>query len=179
MNHVIRRLLFLLLCTLALAGCGAAEGRDALAVNDRAISEDGLTDLVLAVNGGSPDGEIPAAMSADAYRLIGRTWLSDAAAASYLADNGVTITQAERDSIKTQIEDAIVAQQLAPISRESDGYEALTNNIWVSSQRASLLEPNAQEAIVDIIRDADVGSRIGVLEFDVLDPFSFDIVVAS
>ncbi len=179
MSHVIRRMFFLLLCTLALAGCGAAQGRDALSVGDRTISEDGLTDLVIAVNGGSPDGEIPAALSAEVYRQIGRTWLNDAASASYLSDKGVTITQAERESIKTQIEDAIVAQQLAPISRESEGYEALTNNIWVSSQRPSLLEPDTQETIVDMIRDADVGSRIGVIEFDALDPFRFDIVVAS
>lgn len=170
---------FLLLCTLALAGCGATDGRDALVVGDRSISEEGLTDLVIAVNGGAPDGETPAALSAEVYRQIGRTWLSDAAAASYLSNNGIVITQDERETIKTQIEDAIVAAQIGPISRESDGYEALTTNIWVTTQQAGLSEPGARDAIIELIRDADVGSRIGVLEFDVADPSSFAIVVAS
>jgi hypothetical protein len=165
MRPVIRRILVLVFAVFVLAGCGAAE-RDALSVGDRSISEEGLTDLVLAVNGGAPDGETPAAIDLEVMRNVGSVWLSDAAVVSYLASTGVTLTDAERDSIKVQIEDAISSQQIAPISRESEGFEALTNNIWVASQPANLGTPEAEQDLLAIARDADVESRLGMWDND-------------
>jgi hypothetical protein len=58
MKPVIRRILLLTFSVLVLAGCSAQE-RDALRVGEESISEQGLTDLVLALSGGAPDGEEP------------------------------------------------------------------------------------------------------------------------
>jgi hypothetical protein len=165
MRPVIRRILVLLFAGFVLAGCGAAE-RDALAVGDRSISEEGLTDLVLAVNGGAPDDETPAAIDMEVMRSIGSVWLRDAAVVSYLESTGVTLTDAERDSIKVQIEDAISSQQIGPISRQSEGFEALTNNIWVANQPEELGTPEAEQELLDIARDADVESRLGMWDND-------------
>jgi len=165
MRPVIRRILVLLFSVFVLAGCGAAE-RDALAVGDQSISEEGLTDLVLAVNGGAPDGETPAAIDMEVMRSVGSVWLRDATVVSYLESTGVTLTDAERDSIKVQIEDAISSQQIGPISRQSEGFEALTNNIWVANQPGILGIPEAEQELLDIARDADVESRLGMWDND-------------
>lgn len=161
MKPVIRRICVLLFFVLVLAGCGATE-RDALSVGTQSITSDGLTDLVLAVSDGPPDGEIPQTLSAQTYRDIGSVWIRDAAAVSYLEANGVTISEAEQEAIKTQIEDAIAAQQIGVISRQSQGFDALTNNIWVSSSPGDLDTAEAQEALIALVRDAEVESRIGV-----------------
>ncbi|GEM_PF-2168033 len=160
MRPVIRRILVLVFAAFVLASCGAAE-RDALSVGDRSISEEGLTDLVLAVNGGSPDGETPAAIDLEVMRNVGSVWLRDAAAVSYLESTGVTMTEAERDSIKVQIEDAISLGQVGPISRQSEGFEALTNNLWVSTQPGILGTAEAQQGLLEIARVAEVESRLG------------------
>lgn len=167
MRLVIRRILVLVFAAFVLAGCGAAE-RDAVSVGDRSISEQGLTELVLAVNGGAPDGETPSAIDMEVMRNVGSVWLRDAAAASYLESTGVTMTEAERESIKLQIEDAISAQQVGTISRQSEGFEALTNNIWVSSQSGNLGTAEAQEGLLEIARDAEVESRLGQWSNDAL-----------
>jgi hypothetical protein len=166
MRPVIRRILVLLFAVFVLAGCGAAE-RDARSVGDRSISEEGLTDLVLAVNGGAPDGETPAAIDMEVMRNVGSVWLRDAAVVSYLESIGVTLTDAERDSIKVQIEDAISSQQIGPISRQSEGFDALTNNIWVANQPGELGTPEAEQELLDIARDADVESRLGMWDNDI------------
>lgn len=163
MKPVIRRILLLTFAALVLAGCGVQE-RDALRVGGQSISEEGLTDLVLAVSSGAPDGEEPSALSAQSFREVGAVWLRDAAAVAYLAENGVMISQAERDVIKTQIEDAIAAQQLGAISRQSEGYEALMANVWISTQASALGSPDVQEELLAMVQNADVSSRIG--EFD-------------
>jgi hypothetical protein len=167
MRPVIRGILVLVFAAFVLAGCGAVE-RDALSVGDRSISGEGLTDLVLAVNGGAPDGETPSAINMEAVRNVGSIWLRDAAAASYLESTGVTMTEAERDLIKVQIEDAISAQQVGPISRQSEGFEALTNNIWVASQPGILETAEAQQGLLEIARDAEVESRLGQWSNDAL-----------
>jgi hypothetical protein len=164
MKPVIRRILLLTFSVLVLAGCGAQE-RDALRVGEESISEQGLTDLVLAVSGGAPDDEEPSALSAQDFRDIGAVWLRDAAAVTYLEENGVTITQSERDGIKSEIEDAIAAQQLGAISRQSEGYEALTVNVWVTAQGPALDTPAVQEELLTLVKNAAVSSRIG--KFDV------------
>lgn len=163
MNHVIRRILLLAFVVLVLAGCGASE-REALRVGELSISEEGLADLVVSLSGGAPTGEDPSALSAQSFRDVGVVWIRDAAAVTYLADNGVTMTEAERDGIKTQIENAIVADELGAISRQSEGYDALTNNVWVSSQGGALQAPDVQEELLALAQSADVSSRIG--EFD-------------
>ncbi len=164
MKPVIRRILLLTFSVLVLAGCSAQE-RDALRVGEESISEQGLTDLVLALSGGAPDGEEPSALSAQTFREIGAVWLRDAAALTYLEENGVTITPSERDGIKSEIENAIVAQQLGAISRQSEGYEALTTNLWVASQGSALAAPDVQEELLTLVKNGAVSSRIG--KFDV------------
>lgn len=161
MKAVIRRILPLVFTVLIVAGCGATE-RDALSVGSQSISADGLTDLVLSVNGGPPDGELPQTLSAQSYREIGAVWLRDAAAVSYLDSTGVRISEAESEAIKIQIEDAIAGNQIGVISRQSEGYDALTNNIWISSSPGDLGSPEAQQALLQLVREADVESRIGV-----------------
>lgn len=167
MKPVIRRILALSFAVLVLTGCGATE-REALRVGSQTISSDGLTDLVLAVSGGAPDGEAPSTLSAQTYREIGGVWLRDAAAVAYLESTGVTISEAESEVIKTQIEDAIAGEQIGAISRQSEGYDALTNNIWISSSPGDLGTPEAQEAMLQLVREADVESRIGSWDNDSL-----------
>jgi hypothetical protein len=77
----------------------------------------------------------------------------------------VTITPSERDGIKSEIENAIVAQQLGAISRQSEGYEALTTNLWVASQGSALAAPDVQEELLTLVKNGAVSSRIG--KFDV------------
>ena len=167
MRPVIRRILVFLFAVFVLVGCGATE-RDAVSVGDRSISEEGLTDLVLAVSGGAPDGETPSAIDLEAMRNVGSVWVRDAAAVSYLESAGVTMTEAERDLIKVQIEDAISSGQVGPISRQSEGFEALTNNIWVSTQPGILGTDEAQQGLLEIARDAEVESRLGQWSNDAL-----------
>ena len=166
MRPVNRRILVLVFAAFVLAGCGAAE-RDAVSVGDRSISEQGLTELVLAVDR-APDGEIPSTIDMERMRSVGSTWLRDAATLSYLESTGVTMTEAERDSIKAQIEDAISAGQLTAISRQSEGFEALMNNLWLASQPEVVGTPEAEQGSLEIARDAEVESRLGQWSNDAL-----------
>ncbi len=175
MNHVIRRIVVFLLCTLALAGCGATD-TDVLSLGDQSISEEGFVDLVVALNQGDRDTEIQPLLDVDGVRLnyrdLSRTWLSDAAAVEYLSQLGITITEADRENIKPIIEDAIAnpdpSQRIGPIARSSEGYEALVQNVWVASHAAELGTPEAREALVALVRDADLSSRIGSIDPETL-----------
>lgn len=166
MNHVIRRMLFLCLAAAALAGCGASE-RDALAVGEYSISEEGMTDLVLSVNGGVPDPDVVVSqLSAEQYRGVGSSWLQIFAARQYLESTGVTISQEERDAIKVRVEDAIAAGDFGPVSRQSEAFEALTISAWLPQVDDVLATPEASDAIVELLRNATVSSRIGELDPD-------------
>lgn len=167
MNHVIRRMLFLALAALALAGCGASE-REAVVVGESSISEDGLVDMVLALNGGSPDGTVPPAVSADVARQIADVVIRDLASVEYLRSTGVTLSDDEREEIKNLIEDAIAdpTSGLGPIDRQSDGYEAITYNVWIASRPGDLGTPEADSAIDQLVREANVSSRVGRLDGD-------------
>lgn len=159
-------MVFLVLAAAALAGCGASE-RDALAVGEYSISEEGMTDLVISVNGGvpDPDAEINQ-LSANDYREVGSAWLQIFAARDYLASTGVTISQEDRDAIKVRVEDAIAAGDFGPVSRQGEAFEALTVSAWLPQVDDTLGSPEATAAIVELLRNATVSSRIGELDPD-------------
>lgn len=163
MNHVIRRTLFLLLCTLALVGCGASE-RDALTVGEQSISEEGLTDLVLALNPGGPDPETIASLQTSAYREVGAIWLQLFARFDYLESSGVVLEESARESAKERIEQLISEGRLNPVSRESQAFDALVVSDWLSTQPGDVESPEALNAIESSLRESSIASRIGTLD---------------
>lgn len=168
MKPVIRRILFLGLAVFLLSACGATE-RTALAVGDQSISEDGLTELVVAVNGGLPIGEEPASLPADRYRVDGAVWLQLASRIDYLNGEGVTITEEEEDTIKLEIENAISTGQIGPVDRDSEAWEAFVWSFWLGSRPIEeLATPEAERTILLSLVDSTVSSRVGELDLDTL-----------
>lgn len=168
MKPVIRRILFSGLAVLFLVGCGAAE-RSALSVGDQSISEEGLTELVIAVNGGLPEGEDPSSLPADLYRRDGGTWLQLAANIEYLDDLGIEITDDDEAGIKTQLENAMSSGQIGPVARDGEAWEAFVWSFFLSNTPiVELSDPAAQEAIIDYLADAEISSRVGELDIESL-----------
>lgn len=163
MNPVIRRMLFLGLVLVALSGCAGSD-RNALAIGETSLSEDGLIDMVIALNGGAPTDEPIPAISADVSREIADIVIRDLASVEYLRQSGVVLSDDERETFKEQIEAAIVEGRLGPLDRSSEGYDAITYNIWIASQPGDITSPDAQDAIAQLVRDADISSRLGEID---------------
>ena len=166
MKHVIRRMFFLMLCMVLLAGCSAVDQRDALSVGDQSISEDGLTDLIFALNPESPERETVPVLDIDPYRTIGAGWLRLYAAVEYLEGQGIVLDEQGRQTATELIEQQISEGRYSPLSRESEAYEALIVNHWMATNVADLETPEAQIAMETLLRDSDVASRIGSFDID-------------
>ena len=164
MIYVIRRLGILLALVLTVGACAGAE-RDAVSVGDHSISRADLVDLVVAVwPGDAPDpNELPATLSAQPFRDVANTWINDAAIATALSEQGIVMTEEERVAINGQIEDVIVDGQIGNLLPLTGGYEALQRNIWVSTSR-NLLDETSGARADQLIRDADVESRLGSVD---------------
>ena len=161
MDSVLRRLPILFVLLLIMAGCTGAE-RAAVTVGDESISRADLVDLVVALNPGGPD-ELPPSLSADSLRAVANTWSRDAAISTALAEQGITMTEAERVDVNGQIEGAFSSAQIGVLAPLSGGYSALQRNIWVDS-KTSLMDESIAGRAQELLDDGDVESRLGAID---------------
>lgn len=161
MTPVIRRLGVLLVLLLTIGACAGSE-RESLAAGDYSISRGDLTELVVALNPGGPT-ELPSTLSAETFRGIADVWIRDAALATVLEENGVTMTEDERIAINGTIEDAVRGEQIGVLAPLSQGYAALQRNVWVAG-KVDQLDGEAQARVQALMVDADIESRIGKVD---------------
>ncbi len=127
MAHVIRRLSLLLALLLALAAC-AGDERSTVGLGDESMSRTELTDLVISVSGGIPEGaEDPTSLDAERMRQVASVYVRDLALTEYFEANGFAPDAAVIDAAEAAAAQRFENQEFGFLAFDSAGYRAIVN----------------------------------------------------
>lgn len=168
MVSVIRRIGIAVIFVLTLSACAGAE-RASLTVGDISVNRADLIELTDAALG-NPDPDSTATVDAAALRNITGIALQDAAVATALAEQGITFTEQDRVTTEAQVSEGIAAQQLPAVFQGSGAWEILVRSIWLGSLPAEQFDDSVFVRIEELMRGAELESRIGEVNQDAFGP---------